>query len=71
MKTRLTNKVQIDHIYFLIVDLVLFCTGRVHARRAMGRAGVEMSSKHCHILEKSLKRKSLVLVVEMFSNSHQ
>ena len=35
------------------------CYGRVHARRAMARTGVEMSSKHCHILEKSLKMKSL------------
>lgn len=31
------------------------CYGRVHARRAMACTGVEMSSKHCHILEKYLK----------------
>ena len=60
VKTRLTNKVQIDRPYLLFRYWAgAICYGRVHARRAMARTGVEMSSKHCHILKKSLKMKSL------------
>ena len=57
------NKVKIDHMYFLTVDLVLFCY-EAHIKCVVVCTGLEKSLKLCHILENSLKMKSLVFVVK-------
>ena len=69
MKTREMKKVKRDHIYFLTVNQVLFCY-KAHARRVVVRTGLAKSLKHCYILRKTLKMKSLGFVVEKSLCSH-
>ena len=70
MKTRMMNKVKINHMYFLTVDLVSFCY-EAHMRCVVVCSGLEKSSKLCHILEKSLKIKSLVFIVKNVLYPHR